>query len=139
MAMIFSSISKLSAQAAPITPTLKIGDYIQMGKYNKEPLLWRCVDIDENGPLILTDQAITEKVFDAAGEHKYLDGTKQADNEYDDRTYYGSNVWETSSLRSWLNSISFWKRYGSKSIQGNWKCTGDSNNRTCCGKTFSTN
>lgn len=60
--------------------------------------------MDENGPLILTDQAITEKVFDAAGEHKYLDGTKQADNEYDDRTYFGSNVWETSSLRSWLNS-----------------------------------
>jgi|GEM_PF-3580674 len=28
MAMIFSSLSTLSEQAAPITPTLKIGDYI---------------------------------------------------------------------------------------------------------------
>jgi len=97
-------LSIVSAQAVPTTPTLKIGDYIQMGRYNEKPMLWRCVDLDANGSLILSDKAIGHKAFDAAGEHKYVDGTKQADTRTEDRMYYGSNLWETSSLRSWLNS-----------------------------------
>ena len=102
--MILSSLSTLSAQAVPIAPTLKIGDYIQMGKYLDKPIIWRCVDIDENGPLMLADKPICRKAFDASGVHKYLDGTKQPDNGNEDRLYTGSNLWQTSSLRSWLNS-----------------------------------
>ena len=34
---------------------IKIGDYLQMGEYYGKPILWRCVDIDENGPLMLSD------------------------------------------------------------------------------------
>lgn len=83
--------------------TINIGDYVQIGKYNDEPILWRCVDIDENGPLMLADKILTIKPFDVKGKHKYIDGTAQADiDNY--RTNYGSNLWETSNMRSWLNS-----------------------------------
>lgn len=84
--------------------TLKIGDYVQMGKYFDEPILWRCVDIDENGPLMLSDKIITIKAFDAKGNHTYADGTAQADVADNPRTHFGSNLWETSNIRSWLNS-----------------------------------
>ena len=39
------------------------------------------MDIDENGPLMLSDKILCLKPFDAAGNHKYLDGTDQADTE----------------------------------------------------------
>lgn len=77
--------------------SIAIGDYIQMGKYLGEPILWRCVDIDENGPLILSDKIICFKSFDAAGNH--------SNDSYDFRLDYGSNNWADSNLRSWLNSI----------------------------------
>jgi hypothetical protein len=102
--MLISFIPALPIQAAAAATTIKIGDYVQMGKYYDEPILWRCVDIDENGPLILADRILTIKAFDAAGNHKYLDGTAQADDSRNYRTKYGSNLWETSNLRSWLNS-----------------------------------
>lgn len=82
--------------------TINIGQYIQIGKYYDEPILWRCVDIDENGPLMIADRILTIKPFDAPGTHKYLDGTLPADRYY--RPQYGSNLWETSNIRSWLNS-----------------------------------
>jgi len=83
--------------------TINIGDYLQMGRYYDEAILWRCVDIDENGPLMLSDKILTIKPFDAKGMHKYMDGTAAADIS-DYRTSYGSNLWETSNIRSWLNS-----------------------------------
>ncbi|MEI6132668.1 MAG: DUF6273 domain-containing protein [Bacillota bacterium] len=83
--------------------TIKVGDYIQMGNYNYNPILWRCVDINENGPLMLSDRILTIKPYDAKGSHKYLDGTAQAD-PHGYRTSNGSDLWQTSSIRSWLNS-----------------------------------
>lgn len=85
-----------------IKSELKIGDYILLGKYYNEPILWRCIDIDKNGPLMLSDRIIMLKAFDAAGNHTYADGTLQPVNG--GRTKYGSNVWDTSNLRAWLNS-----------------------------------
>jgi|GEM_PF-3872386 len=82
---------------------INIGDYVLMGKYNNDQILWRCVDIDENGPLMLSDKIISIKPFDAAGNHKYIDGTTQVDYN-NSRTYNGSDLWETSNMRSWLNS-----------------------------------
>jgi hypothetical protein len=89
---------------APTISKVKIGDYIQMGRYYDEPVLWRCVDTDANGPLILSDRIITIKPFDASGLHTYMDGTLQADSSDYYRTRWGSNLWETSNIRSWLNS-----------------------------------
>ncbi len=89
---------------APKKIVINIGDYIQMGRYYNEPIQWRCVDIDSNGPLMLADRILTIKPFDASGQHKYLDGTLQSDNNRNSRSEYGSNLWETSIIRSWLNS-----------------------------------
>jgi len=85
--------------------TLRLGDYVQMGRYYDEPILWCCVDVDENGPLMLAERILTLKPFDAPGNSQYLDGTAQVEtNDY--RTSSGSNLWETSNMRSWLNSTS---------------------------------
>jgi len=104
LAIMLVSIPALPIQAST---TIKIGDYVQIGIYYDEPILWRCVDIDENGPLILADKIISIKPFDANGTtHKYLNGNNQADNNYHYRRSYGSNLWQTSNMRCWLNSTS---------------------------------
>ena len=75
---------------------VNVGDYVILGKYYDEPILWRCVDIENGAPLMLSDKILCIKPFDAAGEHP---------NDYNDqRLFGGSNLWATSNLRSWLNS-----------------------------------
>ena len=103
LAMAITLIPVIPTITVKAAATINIGDYVQMGKYYDEPILWRCVDIDENGPLMLADRILTIKPFDAAGDHKYLDGTAQADYS-SGRTSHGSGLWETSNMRSWLNS-----------------------------------
>lgn len=90
--------------------TINMGDYVQMGTYYSEPILWRCVldrtnkGYGNNNRLMLSDKIITIKPFDAKGEvHKFVDGTIQADSS-DKRKNTGSGLWETSDLRMWLNS-----------------------------------
>ncbi len=67
--------------------------YIQLGRYNDEPIVWKCVDIeDENGKLILSDKILCYKAFDTV---------------YSTTNYpreYTSGTWENSLLRYWLNS-----------------------------------
>lgn len=95
-----------NSQISQTISEFQIGDYLLLGSYYDEPIIWRCVDIDGNGPLMLADKILCLKAFDVPGNHTYLDGTPQ--NEQDDkaRTLYGSNLWETSNLRAWLNSAS---------------------------------
>ena len=84
----------------PALPELQIniGDYIQLGKYNDVPILWRCMDInDEHGTLLLSDKILCAKAFDAAGKHDYDDLTGNVEK-------HGSNFWEDSNIRAWLNS-----------------------------------
>ena len=50
------SLCPLIAKAEGTKPNIKIGDYIKLGTYENEPILWRCVDIDDNGPLMLMDR-----------------------------------------------------------------------------------
>ena len=49
--------------------SINIGDYVIFGKYYDEPILWRCVDIENGDPLMLSDKIISIKPFDAAGSH----------------------------------------------------------------------
>ena len=70
------------------------GDYIKLGHYMGEPILWRCVLIDENGPLMLSDKVICLKSYDV--------GHSSYSSTY--RKNYGSNFWNTSCIRQWLNS-----------------------------------
>ena len=64
---------------ADISPEIKVGDYIQLGKYKDDPILWRYIDEDENGKLFLSDKILCYK------------------SDYD-------NFWEESFIRKWLNS-----------------------------------
>ncbi len=87
----FSIISK-EVQAEEI---VKVGDYIQFGSYYDEPILWRVINIDEDGdPMLLSERILCLKAFDAAGDY----------HTDDDRRKLGSNEWENSNIRQWLNS-----------------------------------
>ncbi|MBR1444770.1 MAG: leucine-rich repeat protein [Firmicutes bacterium] len=110
--------------------TIKLGDYVQMGNYLGEPILWRCVSFekisgyDSNGnpiidstdtvteykdgylPLILSDRVLCIKAFDGNGSnlngsHKYGFGKSTCT-----RLNSGSNYWGDSNIRNWLNSSS---------------------------------
>lgn len=74
------------------------GSYVQLGSYNGEPILWRCVSTDdENGKLILSDRILCYKAYDSPRYIEHEDGTK---TKYD--TGYG--YWGESNIRTWLNS-----------------------------------
>ncbi|NLB81829.1 MAG: carboxypeptidase-like regulatory domain-containing protein, partial [Clostridiaceae bacterium] len=115
LVVFYLAISFIPPPVVKAEANINIGDYVLMGKYYDELILWRCVDIDENGPLMLSDKIIAFKPFDATGYHTYADGTPQADTEFwledgyynyrfNGRVHYGSNLWETSNIRCWLNS-----------------------------------
>lgn len=73
----------------------KIGDYVKFASYNKEPILWRIINKDKDGNLLLySEKVLCFKAFDCAG------------NKYEDkeRISFGSNEWESSTIRQWLNS-----------------------------------
>ncbi|MSU00254.1 Ig-like domain-containing protein [Tissierella pigra] len=79
---------------------IKIGDYIEFGKYYNKPILWRVININEDGsPMLIADKILTLKAFDAKGEN-----TVGRDDLWNSRKQYGSNLWQTSTLRQWLNS-----------------------------------
>jgi len=65
-----------------------VGDYVHFGSYNNESILWRCMKKDEFGYLMISEYILCFKAFDAA--------------ENDDG--FGSNKWEKSNIREWLNS-----------------------------------
>lgn len=80
---------------------ISIGQYVQMGTYYGEPILWRCVAKDENGPLMLSDKILCIKAFDAKGGANTATGSHSRSSG---RQSYGSNYWADSNMRSWLNS-----------------------------------
>ena len=100
----------LSALSIPVTETAKaaekateihIGDYIQMGTYDEKPILWRCVDVDEIGPLMLSDQVLATMAYDAKTSENSATRSHSRNLK---RGTYGSNQWRDSNMRSWLNS-----------------------------------
>jgi len=93
---VLCSILMAGAVMAAMASAENIGTYYQMGTLYDEPIVWRCVDEDENGSLLLADEILTLRPFDAKGTH---------DNDYRFlRKNFGSNRWENSNLRDWLNS-----------------------------------
>ncbi len=113
----------LPTAASAASGTLKLGDYVQMGTYYDEPILWRVVSFekitgyDDDGnpiidstdtvttyqdgylPLMLADKIICLKPFDAGGTD--VSGSHSRESY---RARYGSNYWADSNMRSWLNS-----------------------------------
>ncbi len=83
-----------------VSATINIGDYIQFGHYYGQPILWRVINIDDQGsPMLLTEKILCLKAFDAGG-----DGTDGRIDSF--RITRGSNYWEKSNIREWLNSDS---------------------------------
>lgn len=97
----FLSLSlSIVSNAAETQQTLAIGDYIEFGAYNDEPVLWRVIHIDEEGdPLLFSEYIISYKSFDA------MELDLVVESESDTRRHrFGSNRWSNSNLREWLNS-----------------------------------
>lgn len=83
------SIALISALLVTLLPTIAFaysigsGDYIQIGTYNGQPILWRTVGDTTDGELrVISDKIISIRAFD--GE--------------------GSALWSTSDISAWLNS-----------------------------------
>ena len=94
------SILPMSVQAAS-KPDIKVGDYVKMGAYNNASILWRCVSIDNNGPLMLADKIVDTLAYDAKTNDNSNSKSHSRSYKRDD---YGSNYWKDSNMRSWLNS-----------------------------------
>ncbi len=111
---------------------LELGDYIVLGHYNDEPIVWRYVLDDENGKLMFSDKILCSKSFDSI-EKSYQTPTEGVWRYgYEDRPLIindstgepftedevgsharfiermghiqGNNYWGDSNIRSWLNS-----------------------------------
>lgn len=94
------SVLPMAVQAAS-KPDIKVGDYVKMGTYNNASILWRCVSIDDNGPLMLADRIIDTLAYDAKTNDNSSSKSHSRSYKRDD---YGSNYWKDSNMRSWLNS-----------------------------------
>ena len=94
------SVLPMTIQAAS-KPDIKVGDYVKMGAYNNASILWRCVSIDNNGPLMLADRIIDTLAYDAKTNDNSNSKSHSRSYKRDD---YGSNYWKDSNMRSWLNS-----------------------------------
>ena len=92
----------LPVEAAGAETGVQLGDYIQLGRYDGEPILWRCVSVDENGPLMLSDKVLCDSMpYDAQTSENSTSGSHRRSGY---RSKYGSNHWRDSDMRSWLNS-----------------------------------
>ena len=87
-------LSLMPAMTANAVVALNTGDYIQFGKYNGNPILWRVVNVDGNGSLLLSERILCLKAFDSAGSY----------HKDSSRKLWGSNYWKDSNIRQWLNS-----------------------------------
>lgn len=79
--------------AAAEGTAIPLDSYVQLGSYDDEPILWRCVAEDENGKLMFSERILCYKAYDTIYTIKSgIDPT------------YEAQTWEDSHLRSWLNS-----------------------------------
>ena len=85
--------------------TMKVGDYVQFGQYLGKPILWRVINIDSKGsPMLFSEKILCIKPYDAAESGIYY---RTGSNPYtadEARQKFGSNEWENSNIREWLNS-----------------------------------
>lgn len=100
--MMMSIVYEVDFSSYASDNVISVGEYITLGNYYGQPIKWRCIGIDENGPLMLSDKILCLKAFDAKGDNDeyHKDGWGYIRKER------GSNCWSDSSLRQWLNSTS---------------------------------
>jgi hypothetical protein len=79
---------------------IKIGDYISYGQYDNKSITWQLIGYDAYGNSIFWSQNILAYMaFDAAESGMIGSGSSMSDA-------YGSNIFENSTLKDWLNSSS---------------------------------
>lgn len=101
-AVLMLGLLPLPVKAAGAETGVQLGDYIQLGRYDGEPILWRCVSVEENGPLMLSDKVLCDSMpYDAQTSENSTSGSHRRSSY---RSKYGSNHWRDSDMRSWLNS-----------------------------------
>ena len=93
----FVSIRLTSQGGTVPSSTIKVGDYLQMGKYYGEPILWKCVALDTESITLVSEYILCLKAYDAAESGAAYQGS-------DDVQTWGSNIWSNSNIREWLNS-----------------------------------
>ena len=102
MALLLSVVLMLGLLPLPVGAAsteagVQLGDYIRLGSYDGEPILWRCVSVDENGPLMLSDRVLCDYMpYDARTSANSTSGSHRR-NSY--RSKYGSNHWRDSDMR----------------------------------------
>ena len=83
----------LNIPLSPSDDRIKIGDTVTFGQYQNKPLEWSVIDInEEKGYLLWLKDTIDDRAFDQSDET----AAQNASN-------FGSNYWESSDLRRWLN------------------------------------
>lgn len=90
---------------------LKVGDTMQFGWYQGEPISWRVIrQLDDGNLVVLSEHILMMKCFDTAESGKYNyseEGTYWKDLELDyemEKQIRGNNNWYESNIRTWLNS-----------------------------------
>lgn len=100
-----------NAQAEVKPVELNVGDSYNFGSYNGEEITWWVVEVEDGIATLFSKNIISMKGFEGAesGNNFY---TKTGETKGPDRPFtpvenmeaFGSNDWEISSLRAWLNS-----------------------------------
>lgn len=117
-----NAVKQPGAEDEPENTAFVVGDYVSFGSYipggktaeNGEGAIeWQVVDVSEEGTLLVATRILSIRPFDCAesgsfgwdSEGNFYDRTKK--DTYTDvqiREFRGSNDWETSDLRAWLNA-----------------------------------
>lgn len=95
------------------TQKAELGDTVLFGTYGGEPIQWRVLKLNEDGTAVLiSSHILTMKAYDAAESGKYntmdgknywMDSVKELGAEQQTKLR-GCSSWDTSNIRSWLNS-----------------------------------
>ena len=98
MLLVMLLFANMSAEVSADSTEWEQGAYYQMGTYNGEAIIWRCIkdDNDPNGILMISNKVLCDKVFDVGNEFE-LPASSQ-------KELLGSNEWDESAIRAWLNS-----------------------------------
>lgn len=101
-------------QEVEVSEQWKPGDRVIFGRYGQEDITWRVLKVSQDGKeaVLLAEKILTMKAYDAAESGTY---NKVGDKDYwgedisslDLDTQHqlrGNNDWETSNIRTWLNS-----------------------------------
>lgn len=93
---------------------LSPGDEVTFGTYLDEPIVWRVLKVERNHAVLVSDQILTMKAFDAAesGTYAYddtggkwqMDDKRTLENLQMQEYTHGTNDWSRSDIRTWLNS-----------------------------------